>query len=55
MNYLDEFSKIGLRCLLMATRVMSNEEYKKFDDDYNNLPDNETRATKLDELTSNLE
>ena len=47
VNYLDDFSKIGLRCLLMAIRVLSNEEYKEFDNAYNNLPDNDTRADEL--------
>ncbi|CAD8196188.1 unnamed protein product [Paramecium octaurelia] len=55
INYLDDFSKIGLRCLLMATRVLSHEEYQEFDHAYNNLPDNETRASELEKLTSNLE
>ncbi|CAD8112753.1 unnamed protein product [Paramecium primaurelia] len=55
INYLDDFSKIGLRCLLMASRVLSQQEYQDFDHAYNNLPDNETRASELEKLTSNLE
>lgn len=47
INYLDDFSKIGLRCLLMASRVLSHQEYQDFDHAYNNLPDNETRASEL--------
>lgn len=31
----------------MAMRVLSKEEYKAFDNAYNNLPDDSTRATKL--------
>ena len=46
-NYLDDFSKIGLRCLLMATRILSDEEYRDFDHAYNNLPSNETRNEEL--------
>ncbi|CAK84558.1 unnamed protein product (macronuclear) [Paramecium tetraurelia] len=55
INYLDDFSKIGLRCLLMAIRVLSNDEYREFDNAYNNLPDNDTRAEELEKLTNNLE
>lgn len=38
---MEEFSRIGLRCLLMATRILSEDEYQKFDNEYNNLPDGE--------------
>jgi hypothetical protein len=31
----------------MATRVLSEEEYRDFDYKYNNLPDNDTRVTEL--------
>ena len=31
----------------MATRVLSEEEYRDFDYKYNNLPDNDTRASEL--------
>jgi magnesium-transporting ATPase (P-type) len=41
VEYLEEFSRIGLRCLLMATRILSDDEYNKFDREYNNLPDGE--------------
>lgn len=39
-----------MRCLLMAMRVISDAEYKAFDNAYNNLPDDNTRATKLGKL-----
>lgn len=31
----------------MAIRILSNDEYREFDNAYNNLPDNETRAEEL--------
>lgn len=39
----------------MAIRVLSNDEYREFDNAYNNLPDNDTRAEELEKLTNNLE
>ncbi|CAD8102056.1 unnamed protein product [Paramecium sonneborni] len=55
VNYLDDFSKVGLRCLLMGIRILSNEEYREFDNAYNNLPDNDKRAEEVEKLTNNLE
>lgn len=39
----------------MATRILSENEYKDFDRAYNNLPDDETRNDELEKLTDNLE
>ncbi|CAD8163492.1 unnamed protein product [Paramecium pentaurelia] len=55
IEWLEDFSRIGLRCLLMATRILSEDEYKKFDNEYNNLPDGEQRAIELNRITDELE
>lgn len=39
----------------MATRILSEEEYNKFDREYNNLPDGEQRAKELERITDELE
>lgn len=55
IDLLEEFSKIGLRCLLMATKVLSEEEYQAFDNEFNNLPNDDTRKATFDALTRRLE
>lgn len=47
----------------MGIRILSKDEYREFDNAYNNLPDDDTRAEKLgmqsywnlEKLTNNLE
>ena len=55
INYLEEFSRIGLRCLLMACRLLSEDEYKTFDHKFNNLPDGPEKPKELAAITDELE
>jgi len=40
---LDGFSRIGLRCLLMATKILSEDEYKSFEAGCNAVIDSPNR------------
>lgn len=44
---LDDFSKRGLRTLLLAFKVLSEEEYMEFDKKYNDLVDHEEREKEI--------
>ncbi len=44
---LDEFSRIGLRTLLMAMKILSEEEYQEFDKNFQALADSKTREKDL--------
>ena len=52
-EYLNRFSSIGLRTLLIGMRIISEEEYKKFVHDVQNLP-LENKKKNYDQLVSNL-
>jgi len=52
---LDEFARIGLRTLLMAMKVLSEEEYAEFDRRFNSIGDGENREEAIEALADELE
>lgn len=52
---LDRFSKVGLRCLLMATKILSEREYKDFEGEMTKAIDSPERAKLILNLTNELE
>ena len=51
---LTQFSRIGLRTLLVAMRTLSDSEYNTFKKNVENLP-SQDREAAMNELISNLE
>lgn len=47
---LSDFSRIGLRTLLMAMKVLSNDEYTAFEKEYNELSNKENREEELSKI-----
>lgn len=47
---LSDFSRIGLRTLLMAMKVLSNDEYTSFEKEYNELSNKENREEELSKI-----
>lgn len=52
---LDEFSRIGLRTLLMAMRVLSENEYAEFNRRMNACADSANRELEINKLADDLE
>ena len=52
---LTEFSNIGLRTLLMAVKIISKDEYEKFNNNYNQLSEKENKDELLDQLIDKIE
>lgn len=46
-HQLDEFSRRGLRTLLLSFKVLSEEDYQEFDKNYNKLADNPNRDKEI--------
>lgn len=55
MGHLETFSRVGLRCLLVATKVLSEGEYEVFDKKYNALADCSRREEEMSKLVDELE
>jgi phospholipid-transporting ATPase len=51
----EHFSSLGLRCLLIATKVLSSEEYEKFDANYNALANSLEREALMGKLIDEIE
>ncbi|CAK90837.1 unnamed protein product (macronuclear) [Paramecium tetraurelia] len=54
-NKLSEFSSIGLRTLLMAMKILSEQEYLAFERQKDALASSEKREQEKEELANNLE
>ncbi|CAK55960.1 unnamed protein product (macronuclear) [Paramecium tetraurelia] len=54
-NKLSEFSTIGLRTLLMAMKILSEQEYLAFERQKEALASSENREQEREELANNLE
>lgn len=52
---INDFSIQGLRTLLIAMKVLSEEEYKIIDEEYNSFAQSNNREEKLKELADKLE
>lgn len=55
VGMLDEFSRIGLRTLLMAMKVLSKNEYEEFDRQFNALSNHPNREEEVKKLTDAFE
>ncbi|KAL4486127.1 hypothetical protein ABPG72_012180 [Tetrahymena utriculariae] len=54
-DYLTQFSLIGLRTLMMAMKILSEEEYQDFKRKMNSLADSENREQEMDRLADSIE
>ncbi|KRX02568.1 P-type ATPase, cytoplasmic domain N [Pseudocohnilembus persalinus] len=52
---LREFSILGLRTLLMGVKVLSEQEYRQFEQKYNNLGNQENRAAQQAKMQDEIE
>lgn len=52
---LDEFSKVGLRTLVMAIRILTKEQYLSIEEEYNEAVRSLTRKQKLKSLAERVE